>query len=390
MVEEYLLFLAMILLLGTLVSALAYKLKISNVLFLVFSGMVLGSFGIINFPHNTIILISTLAMIIVIFDSTVRLKFKDVEKFSSYSMRLVLGFYFACVFFLTFAVFLLFDISADPYQSLVLSLIFSSLMFGIDHGLNIEQLKVSANNKIIKLLEIESLLNRPLTIIAPLILLHYLAAVANGSNVSFITEIVIFLKQLFFSVLFGGVLGFVVYVILNTKLKENLSYLVALTGSVLTFILAEMFSFSGVISLTVFALIFGNFHIRHKLELEKFTSLFGYIFNIFVFILIGSVLLVDFDYIVRGTIIFIFYILLRFITVNLSLIGAGFTLKNKIFMTLNVTKGIDVAIIILIMLSQYQVISGMKTILNLSLLFSLYCFVVSTCVALFYKPLLKK
>ncbi|MBN2422526.1 cation:proton antiporter [Candidatus Woesearchaeota archaeon] len=387
MVEEYLIYFAMVLLLGTLVSALASKLKISNVFFLVFAGMVLGSFGFINFPNTSIIIISTLAMIIVIFDSTVKLKFRDIEKFSSYGMRLVLIFFFLNIIVLSASVYYLFDVAPNRYGSVVLIVVFSALMFGLDHDPFLEQFN-NKKNKIYKLLEVESLLNRPLTLIAPLILLNYVQDIFRGVKLNLGQEFLVFFQHISLGLVVGLISGTCVYFILNTKIKDQLSYLIVIAGSILTFIVSEQMNASGVLALTVFALVFGNYHIKHKLALEKFTSIFGYIFNIFVFILIGTILLIDFKYLLKGTILYLIYIVIRFVSVNLALIGSKFTFKNRLLMTLSITKGIDVSIIILIMITRFNNIEGMNTIINLSLLFCLYSFIITNITNIFYKKLL--
>ncbi|MBD3204583.1 hypothetical protein GF327_09910 [Candidatus Woesearchaeota archaeon] len=389
MEELYLVYLSMILLLGTLVSALANKLKISNVMFLVFSGMLLGTFGLITFPKNAIIIISTLAMVITIFDSTVKLKFKEIEKFSSNGMKLVLLNFILTVAVITALVYFYFDLNSSNYFSFILALSISCLIYGIDHPLTLETSDIKKNNKTIKLLEIESLLNRPLTLIAPLILLNYMQALVQGQSIFLGNEILLFFKQILFGIVIGLISGYIMLIILNTKLKQELSYLIVLTGSIVTFIFSEHINASGVLSLTVFALIFGNFHIKHKLELERFASVFSYIFNIFVFILVGTIMMIEFRYILRGSLIFLAYLVVRIISVNLSLFGSDFNFKEKLFISLNITKGMEVAIIILIMLIRYKDIPGMDTIINLSLLFSLYSFIISNLTGVFSYYLLK-
>ncbi len=382
MIEQYLIDLSMILLFGTLVSALASKLNISNIFLLVFAGLALSSMGIIAFPKDTIIIISTLAMIVVVFDSTVRLKFKQIEKFSSYGMRLVLISFLFTVTTLYIATGILFDLKGTSYSTAVLILTFATLMFGIDHELSLEHVK--KRSKTYQLMETESLLSTPLTLIVPLLLLKHIDAISNNSIFTEFSTYNFFLLVII-SIAIGCIFGFSIYLLLNTKLKEQISYLIVLTGSVLSYIISEIIGASGVLSLTVFALVFGNYHIKNKLELEKFTSIFGYLFNIFVFIFFGTVMLIDFSYVIKGTILFGIYIATRFLAINIALLGAKISIRDKIMMSLSVSKGIETAIIILIMLASSAEVPGMQTIINLCLLFSLYGFVISNVLPLFRK-----
>jgi cell volume regulation protein A len=379
MEDLWLIYFAMILLLGTLVSALANKLNVSNAFFLYFTGMVFGGLGLIAFPTETIISIGTLAIVFVVFESTVKLKFRDLTVFSKYSINIILFSYVLHMIFLTIAAFSLFQISSDKYFSFVLCLVFASLVYGIDHDITLANIK----HKVVKVLEVESLINRFLTIVIPLILLNYL-----GSEVTTGLGVVLFFKHVVLGIVVGAVAGGLVLSILNTMISETLAYLVVLTTSIVTFVFTEAVGINGVLALTFYSLIFGNYHIKHKQQLEKFTFLFGYIFNIFVFILIGTKMLVKFEFVILGSGLFLLYILIRFISINLALFNTRFNLKEKIFMTLNVPKGIDVAIIVLLMMTKYSGFEGMATIVNLCLLFCLYSITIANVMNLFSKNLL--
>ncbi|MBN1502640.1 cation:proton antiporter [Candidatus Woesearchaeota archaeon] len=376
MFEQYLIYSAIILLLGTVVSALAEKLNISNTMFLTFIGMVFGAFGLIIFPRDTIIFISTLSIILVVFDSTIKLKYKEIQKFSSYSMRLVLIFFIINFIVLSISTSCLFNFSSTSNINLILVLIFTFMMYGIDHEFFLSMGR--QKKELVKIAEIESLINRSLTLIIPLVLLNYLQAIISKSNLPVYVEWWIYFKQIFISAIFGIIAGAIVVAILNTRLKEHISYLIALTSSVILYVLSEGVQANGVLSLTVFTLILGNYHLKHKHELKKFMSLFAYIFNIFVFILIGTVMLIDFKYVLKGTYLFLIFLLGRFLSVHLALCGSKFGLKEKLFLVLNGVKGIDVAIIILIMMTRFENLPGIEIIVNLSLLFCLYSIIITS------------
>ena len=99
-------------------------------------------------------------------------------------------------------------------------------------------------------------------------------------------------------------------------------------------------------------------------------------------------MLVKFEFVILGSGLFLFYLLIRFISINLALFNTRFNLKEKIFMTLNVPKGIDVAIIVLLMMTKYSGFEGMTTIVNLCLLFCLYSITIANVMNLFSKNLL--
>ena len=65
----------------------------------------------------------------------------------------------------------------------------------------------------------------------------------------------------------------------------DLSHLAILTAAIISYVGSEFVGGSGVLAVASFGLLFGNFHIEHKLSLEKFASIFSNTLNILVFIL---------------------------------------------------------------------------------------------------------
>ena len=368
---------ALILLFGTLCSALAYRLKVSNVFFLVLAGMLFGMLNFIDFNNETIIIISELALIMVVFDATSRLNFKEVLKYYKESVKITTVFLFFILISVPFLMMFFFE-----NIGILAALLFSVLMYGIDPTIALSVLK-GEKNRIVEVLEIESILNTPLTLIFALIILKIIKGgiVGFGNN-----EVVMFLQQFFVPVGVGVVLGAIIVHIMKHNYFQELSHLMVITSAIITYVLAEIMNGNGVLAVTTFGLIFGNYHIKHKLELEKFASIFANTLEILVFVLLGTVIvnyasIRTFDELIFGTLLFFVYLIVRYITVWVSL--KGLKRKEILFMTLNVPKGIDVAIVILLAISSISNVDGITTIINISLLFVLYSIVVSTVSSLF-------
>src|SRR3989344_81223 len=85
---EGLVFLAIILLAGTLASVISVKLKMSNIFFLVFIGMLLEIFNIGSFPKEGIVVIAMISLVMVLFTSSVNFKINELLKYSRYAIRL--------------------------------------------------------------------------------------------------------------------------------------------------------------------------------------------------------------------------------------------------------------------------------------------------------------
>jgi NhaP-type Na+/H+ or K+/H+ antiporter len=113
-----------------------------------------------------------------------------------------------------------------------------------------------------------------------------------------------------------------------------------------------------------------------------------------VFVLVGLVIKIPFnkDFFISAGILFIAYIAVRYASVVVSLRGKekGFSLKEKVFMTLNMPKGIAVAVVAFT-LSAYNIagttsyIPGIRVVLDLTLLFMVGTIVLSSVATYFAK-----
>ena len=159
-----------------------------------------------------------------------------------------------------------------------------------------------------------------------------------------------------------------------------LSPLAVITAALLAYVIAENLDGNGVLAVTSMGLLFGNVYMKQKFQLQKFASIFSNSLEILVFVLIGIVITIPFsvDFLVKSLILFLLYLLIRFVSIIFSLRGIDFTFKEKIFMSLNVQKGIAVAVVVFSLATLN--IEGMQVILNLTLAFMLYSIILSSVV----------
>ena len=108
-------------------------------------------------------------------------------------------------------------------------------------------------------------------------------------------------------------------------------------------------------------------------------------FEILVFVLIGSVIKIPFTaaFLIPATVLFIAYLSIRFIAVDLVARKGEYSLKERIYLTLNTPKGIAVAVVAFTLAT--KAITGINLILNLIFLFMIYSIVISTIVTRFTK-----
>jgi len=102
-------------------------------------------------------------------------------------------------------------------------------------------------------------------------------------------------------------------------------------------------------------LLFGNVYVKQKFQLQEFASVFSNSLEILVFVLIGLMVTVPFT--------------TKFLLKSLLLF---------LIMSLNVQKGIAIAVVVFSFATSS--IEGIGTILNLSLVFMLYSIILSSIV----------
>ena len=380
-VVRYLTYLAIILLIGLLTSIISQKLKIPNILLLLLIGIGLGRLEyndatLIQFPEIFLTGISILALVMIVFDASSRFKLERVDFFSLHTLWLSVVFLVFNLIFLTLFITLIFDV-----ESIFLALIFSALMSGTGPSAVLTMFK-DVKNKVIEFLELESLLNTPLIVLLPFILLNLKDTLnlQQGEPIisKFIEQIVPFMLQFVVGIGTGVLIGLIMFKFMRKQYSVVLSPLAVITSALLAYSIAESLGGSGVLAVTSMGLLFGNVYVRQKFQLREFASVFSNGLEILVFVLIGTVIMIPFslDFFVRSISLFLLYLLIRFFSICFSLRGMNFTIKEKIFMSLNVQKGIAVAVVVFSLWTLN--IEGMGTLLDLVLSFMLYSIILST------------
>jgi len=374
----FLTYLAIVLLIGLFSTFLAQKLKLPNVLLLLITGIILGNItykesSLVSFPPIFLTSISILALVMIVFDSSSRFKIKEFDKLSMQTLKLSLTFLILNLVFLT-----LFIKITLKIESLLTILLFSALMSGTGPAAVLSMLKSSAS-KVFKLLKMESLINTPLVVLLPFIILDFMATVKTELILTkFIDQIIPFLQQFVVGIGAGILVGIVMLKFMKREYSHILSPLVMITAALMTYILAENLKGNGVLAVTTMGLLFGNVYVKQKFHLQEFSSIFSNSLEILVFILIGLMIRIplSWGFFILSFFLFITYIMVRFIALDLSLRNMKLTTKEKFFMALNAQKGIAVAVVAFT-LSTLN-IQGIELILNLILAFMLYSIIVST------------
>jgi len=385
----FLTYLTILLLVGIICTILSEKIKISNILLLIIAGILIGNVYyrgelLIQLPQTFLTSISVLTLVLIVFDASSRFKLREFSSFSIKALKLTGMFLLLNMIFLT-----IFTHKIFATSSVFIALLFSALMSGTAPDAIMTMLK-KKKNQIFELLEVESLINTPFIVLLPFIMIEFTKRVEVEYIFSrFMEQVGPFIQQFVTGIGAGIVVGLVVLKFMKRKYSETLSPLAIITSALLTYILAENLGGSGVLAVTTMGLFFGNIYVTHKLRLREVSAFFANSLEILVFILIGLIIKIPWNYvfILKSVLLFVIYLVIRYAAISISLRELQYGFKEKMFMTFNVQKGIAVAVVAFTLTTLD--ITGIQTILHLVLLFMLYSIILSTVVIRFSQYFVK-
>lgn len=378
MAAESLLYLGnigIILLIGIFCTILANRLKIPNYLILIITGIIIGSISfrgepIISFSPTFLTAIAILALVMIVFDASSRLKLKTVDSLTTSAFSL--GIVFLIVNFLVLAVAAYLVVGID---TVLLALLFSSIVSGTAPSVILSVMK-KGNSKVFDLLEVESIINTPLVVLIPFLIIDF---INQGVKIDTIgTQIIPFIQQFVAAIGTGVIVGLIFFKFMRKQYSETLSPAALLTAALLTYVLAEYIGGNGVLAVTTAGLFFGNIFLDGKRKLQEFSFTISFILEILVFLVIGIVIKIPFSakLFIQAAYLFGISILIRSFCVQMLFAKSDYTFKEKVFMSLNIPKGIAVAVVAL-SLAVFP-IAGLVPVLNLVIVFMIYSIVLST------------
>jgi len=378
---------AIVIVIGILISFLSSKIKLPDMLLLIITGFALSLLNInINkfLPSEVITAFALFALIMMVFNSTKDLKVREIKQLSPFSFKLAIIFFIVIIALMPLPVFLLFTQDGYLIKSLLLALLFSLLMSGTSPSTVLTLFK-DLKNKFLDILKFESILNSPLVVILPLIVFSFY--VGKQPEIPYT---IFFLENIVLGIGIGIVFSYFACRLISWISKERISPLLIVALALLSYVLSENLGGNGILTVTAFGIIYGRSNIKQKVEFKSFTDLFTTFLKIIVFILLG--LMMDISYytkpfLIKALLLFVLYITIRFISVNIAFSKSKVTIKEKIFLTMNASKGLGEGIIVLI-LGTYH-IQQVDQILQLVLLFIILTILLSTISVKLSKKLIK-
>ncbi|MFC1723076.1 cation:proton antiporter [Nanoarchaeota archaeon] len=376
----YLTALGALLLIGLLCSIFSTKLRLSAVFFLVLSGIglrfiKLDGQPLLQVPADLTLALGVLTLILVVFDASSKFKLHDIGIHFGGALKLTF-------IFLVFTL-ILFTMATNMITgaSIFISLVFAAFMAGTSPDIAIAVLG-GAKHKVIDFLEIESIINTPIIVLIPFIIIDLFENVGHVTASAVVPQLVPFAQQIITGVGTGVVVGLLMFKVMSHFYEEKLSPIAVVAAALLTYVLAEHIGGNGVLAVTTMAVIYGNLYIVHKQILGSFISIFSSFFQVLVFILIGLIIEIplSWEFFGRSTLLFLAYMIVRWMALQVTFWNK-YNWKEKLFMTINAPKGIATAVVIFL-LSAFE-IPGLDKVLDYGIIFIIYSILASTIVAKF-------
>jgi sodium/hydrogen antiporter len=367
---------SVLLLVGILGSALAHHLKVSNVFIL----LVLGTgIGIVSdaFSFESVFLVGlaimTLAM--VVFEGTTKFSFRQLDIYSGPALRLTGWYLFFVCILVGMGSYLLF-FSGLP-GGWVLSFVLATALAGTDASSIVLILK-SSTGKLVRMLTIESIINTPIMVLLPFIVL---GLIERSLSVEHFTDII---TQVVVGIGAGVVVGLILFKALRRYYAKDLSSVAVVAGALISYLSAENLGGSGVLAVATLGIIFGNVTIKNKEELNDFSFAFGSVLEILVFLLIGILvggsMQLTWALTFGSLIIFLLIVLARFIA-SWIVFAKESSWAELAFVTLSMPRGIAVAVLIFIFSSPLYAGLVPEVLVNVLFLVTLYSILLATVVA---------
>jgi NhaP-type Na+/H+ or K+/H+ antiporter len=243
------------------------------------------------------------------------------------------------------------------------------------------------SNRVSSMLELESILNTPIIVILSFLILDMVNL--NLGFESIVSQISPFLLQVTVGIGTGIIIGIIFFRSMRRFYNEEISPLALIAASLLTYLLAESLEGNGVLAVATLGLFFGNVYIKQKSQLQEFSSTLSTTLEILVFIMLGVVVDVDLSllFFLKSIGLFVTFLFVRYLAVMITFYQDGFNIKEKIFMSLNVPKGIAVAVIIFTV--GVQGIPNLKPVLDMVMVFMIYSLILSSVISRFSKKFIK-
>lgn len=364
----------LILLAGIISISLAKRTKFPLPLWLFFIGLFLGNIFYVNRPviqltGTFLSAFSIIALIIVLFYSFSSIKFYNFDK----SMKE--GFRFFAVSLILNAVVL--SYLARLYFNLpwFAAIIFSLLISCVEYYAVFSKNHVP-QHRILHALKSESFISSSFILLIPFLIISFMQMPGLSLPGSFFTKAFPVVVDVFAGIGAGIIVSLVLFRFISSRYFEKAVSFVVAAALLIAYIVAKNLGGNGLIAIATIGFVFGNVFLKHKEKIYSQSNIVYAILEIFMFILSGVVvgLPMSFAFYRISLGLFVVYLLIRFISANLSLKHYTFPEKSEI--ALFAPKGLATVTVAFALLN--YTFSGVIILIQLMLIFFVYSLIFDT------------
>ena len=378
---QILLQISIILLGGTLLSLLATKIRVPEILLFILFGFGLQQFSqkvypFFDLPYIFIATTGLLVLALQIFEGSANISFRALDKSSATALKLV--------FINTIFHMILFTAAAWAIlrNSLPLAALFAAIFVGTSAPITLALLK-NARGYVFSLLRFESLLNTPFNALFPFLIIDIFF---GGGVENAVEPVKTFLLQIVVGIGVGVLAGLILFKLSRRIYSKIYSPLAVLIASLLTYALAETLGGTGVLAVMALGLLFGNLYIKQREQMLEVESVFSRSVYILLLVLFGTLLSFPLTalFLLKVLLLLVAYLIVRYLSIAVSL--RRLSQREKIYMSLMGPNGVT-SISIMVVIATLE-IAGIETILELFGAFLLSQLVLSSVTALLTKRIM--
>ncbi len=323
----------------------------------------------IKIPEMVISIIIFVAVALVSFDVFARL---DIHNFDSISHEaLTISVYYGTF---TIAVMTISSYLILSNYSIASSVMFAALLIGTA---SINEVKIRKRAYFV--LDEESSINRGICLMIVFAIASFYVMVSQGLiTLSTWHNVGAAGMKTLLSIGSGIVMGIIIFKVVKENFFIRHRHLILLLGVIAAYSFTALLGGEPVFAMATLGLMFGALSLERKHELYEFSGFVAEGIEIWVFLLAGLIISFNFystDFIIHSVMLFLIFKLSRFVSITAAMHHHKYSFKEKLFLTLNSSKGITVITAVLAMLA-YN-IPNISIVAEYVLAISLYSLVVS-------------
>ena len=379
---------------GYLASIFFERTKIPDVLFLILLGIILGPVS--GFVRGDELvgmapLIGSIALIVIVFDGGTKLNFFDVMDELPESMWFT---WFVCIL-TAIMVMLVFVFGME--WNWIESLLAGVIVAGTSYEIIVPLVgKLSINDKVKTLLNLESAFNDIITIIGMVIVTKFLTL----QEVAFLDPLQIFIGTFSTAIFLGAVGGIFWLKVLQNYKGKQFEYLLTLGFVFFLYSLTENLDANGITSIIIFGLILGNSDalarmLRSKEDfgldpaIRNFNSEVSFFVRTMFFVYIGIILnlgkLLSPQIILVGFFIFLAALFARFVAVEMLVNSNPSLRESKLIILAMLPRGLATAVLAALPLALGLKVQYMGDIVEIVLMLMLFTNIFATLATYYFE-----